>query len=453
MFSEAVLRFHVHVSALRQFVVAVDELLKKESRGSAALKKMTDKSTFGQIFTGLALAALLDGRLDGEAKSVAERLRESLKGKLEPVVEEDEFGRKSASIRVVDSAFLKDWGLLDDMQAFFRLLSVRERRSELLFDSALVSLVSSAEFLVSQLLHTHFEKYPEAADVEKGQVSIAEMRVLGDLDEAIRHKIDEKIEEKLHSFPTKLLEFVKKQIGYDGVSLKEEKHELVEIFQRRHVIVHNGGLVSSKYVLNVADQLRDHVTVGEPLQITREYLETAIDRVRRCFLLFAVGMWKHVLPHDVGAFALLDTLLDDIADEHCWRTTELLCEFMLHDKCMPDEGKWWQRLGYWLALKYQGRFEEVKRDVEASDCSKIPPQIIPPELFELAKYSLLDDVQRVLELVPDCLHKKYITEELLWEEPLFAGVRENERFCEHYRNPFAPPVAPVEEPRDDATDS
>lgn len=429
MFSTSILNFGVQISALRQFVAAVEPAIESDRF------KLTDfcKTRFGSVFLAIALPEIVkslpadhSGPAVEEGLCALRKLQRVFDGKLKPVVTTDEYGRKCISVDVIDADFLKQSGMLTDMVTSLLPLAGRQKRSELLYESALVSLVSATECLVAGLLHAYYEMHPTDEDLEKSQVQIAELRELGTVEEAIRYKLSEKIAEKIRGFPNRLVDFVKKRTGYSGAPLSEEQHELTEIFQRRHMIVHNGGRASSRYLLNVPQPMRNSTTVGDVLTVTRNYLDDAIDRFERQFLLFAFELWRHVCPTDKGREPLLGWIADIAEDGRRWRTCECFCRLIMDDKTVASSSQPDVRLTYSLALKCQGRFSEVKNEVESFVCPE------EPSAYRLVKAALLDDVETVLTLLPENLAKGFITPEDATDGPLFDGVRNDVRFRDQY---------------------
>ncbi len=61
---------------------------------------------------------------------------------------------------------------------------------------------------------------------------------------------------------------VKLSMGY----IAADENVLVEVFQRRNVMVHNNGTIHHSYLAKVAESLRTNVQSGRKLAVTPEYL-------------------------------------------------------------------------------------------------------------------------------------------------------------------------------------
>ena len=80
--------------------------------------------------------------------------------------------------------------------------------------------------------------------------------------------------------------------------LKPLRAKLIEVFQRRNVIVHNNGIVHPFYLKKVDPALRLGITKGDRLGADSDYLTGAIDLVEMTFILIGAELWKKWQPED-----------------------------------------------------------------------------------------------------------------------------------------------------------
>src|SRR5581483_11733704 len=113
---------------------------------------------------------------------------------------------------------------------------------KLLYRSALISLISSAEWFLSQVIREHLVLHPDAAGTKEKVLSLDDLKTLGSIQDATNYVIDSRIDELMwggfESWFTYLIEKMKLSAGY----VKTKKNEIIEVFQRRNVMVHNNGL-------------------------------------------------------------------------------------------------------------------------------------------------------------------------------------------------------------------
>ena len=75
--------------------------------------------------------------------------------------------------------------------------------------------------------------------------------------------------------------------------LAEEQEIINEIFQRRHIVVHNGGIVNRYYINNVKEQLRKDVKIDDEIFIDKEYLQLCLSSIYMFFVKIVFHYWCH----------------------------------------------------------------------------------------------------------------------------------------------------------------
>lgn len=140
----------------------------------------------------------------------------------------------------------------------------------LLYRSALISLVSATEWYVSELLHTYYERFPDAAGVSEKSFSLEDLRRLKTIEEATAYLVDSKVENVLRGSFEDWHEFLSAKPKLSMSYMEQEMPGISEVFQRRNVVIHNGGIVNRIYMSKVAEATRSGLELGQPLQVTRE---------------------------------------------------------------------------------------------------------------------------------------------------------------------------------------
>ncbi|MFF5803030.1 hypothetical protein [Streptomyces sp. NPDC012746] len=172
----------------------------------------------------------------------------------------------------------------------------RPPRLPIFLQSTTVSAVSNFEVLFSGLMTQYYSITPqalEAASREKEkEFSLRELKEMDSLADAIDIAIGRRVDELMFGSFSDWRKFCldKLNLKFDDYAIDWEF--LKEVFQRRHVIVHNGGLASRRYLRNVAPRFSAGVSEGDLLQIDRGYLVRAVNELLAFgFLLAAaVGM-------------------------------------------------------------------------------------------------------------------------------------------------------------------
>lgn len=294
----------------------------------------------------------------------------------------------------------------------------------LLYRSCLISLISSAEWFLSQVLRSFFQIHPEAAGVKDKNLTLEDLQKMGSISEAedylIRLRVDEIMWGGFEDWIRFLKHTVKLSMGY----LAADEKLLVEIFQRRNIMIHNNGVVNSTYLSKVEASLRENVRTGELLWVDPVYLNRAIDTIERNFVLIAAELWKKLSPTDNDRSGVLTKLTLDSLTFERYGVAEGASRFLMEDNQLSERDRLIGRVNYWQTLKWSHRFEEVRKDIEQVDFSA------KEDLLQLARMVLLDQLEDAMVLVKSLFAAQKIDLTSLETWPIFKELRNTESFIE-----------------------
>jgi hypothetical protein len=210
--------------------------------------------------------------------------------------------------------------------------------------------------------------------------------------------------------------------------IEKWQNKLVEIIQRRNLLVHNGGNINSIYRRKVAPELQICDAKDAPLKlgVSEDYLTESIDVFEKSFVLIAAELWKKQKPEDENRSSVLNALAYQHLLSERWDIAESFSLFVKSDKQTPEISRLTGLINYWQSVKWQGRFEEVKKHVEQEDLSA------KQEKFRLSRFALLDDEGQFFKLLPQVLKNGGITIEDLHIWPLFRNMREANAYMNEY---------------------
>jgi hypothetical protein len=302
----------------------------------------------------------------------------------------------------------------------------RSKQTEFLYRNSLVALVSSAEWFLAQILHTYFAEYPNAIGTRDKVFSLDDLQAIGSIEDAKKQFVEGKIEEILRGSCADWFTYLKSRVGLSLGYVDEYLDSLVEATQRRNLIIHNGGVVSSVYLAKVAEAERSGIVIGQAVVVDHQYLDRVICCFERVFLLIGAELWKKLEPASEKRFAVLfDIVWSHLAAER-WTIAEGLSFFMMRDAQLSEINRLVGQFNYWQAVKWQGRFDEVRHEVEHADLSAKRAR------FRLGQLALLDDEQGFFDLLPEAIELGEIGEDELASWPIFRGIRQSARYVEAY---------------------
>jgi hypothetical protein len=150
----------------------------------------------------------------------------------------------------------------------------------------LMSLIGAFEVLLGDILRLFYECYPAALEsAEDKMFSLREICSFKSLEAFLEHVIENKINAFLRG---SLVDWVKffQQKKIEMMKFAPSWESFAECFQRRHVIVHNGGRVSSQYLQHVGrnwiEAHPDEAQLGRSLLLSKEYVTQAFDSFELC---------------------------------------------------------------------------------------------------------------------------------------------------------------------------
>jgi uncharacterized protein YkuJ len=292
----------------------------------------------------------------------------------------------------------------------------------LLYKNSLISLISTVEWFFSEILHLYYDKHPEAAGIQKKTMTLSDLKAFTNIEEAEKYLVDVKIEEVLRGNFESWINLLKTELSMGLAYIEPVRQELIEIFQRRNLFVHNGGVVNSIYLSKVNQSFRENIKSGDQLEVSKEYLDNAISKLQKAFLLIALEMWKNVDKSDKSRGDVITDIVYENLLESRWDVCEGLTYFIINDSNVEIVDRVVAQLNYWLCKKRSGQFESVKKEVFNVDYSD------KRELFQLALFSLRDDKKLFFDTLPLVLDTKQLDVEKLDEFPIFQEMRETEDY-------------------------
>ncbi|HET8955175.1 MAG TPA: hypothetical protein VFN18_05905 [Solirubrobacterales bacterium] len=313
------------------------------------------------------------------------------------------------------------------VQAWLRMqraLVLAPSRETLLRSSLLTMAVSAFEALVGNLAARHFELRPKTLGKEP-KFSLEKLSEFDSveeiLDSAIAFRVFQLLQERLADW----VKWFDSDSGL-GIKLKNlaiDYQRLEELIQRRHIIVHNGGVVSSQYLERVHFDSAPP-QLGEALPIDEPYLRDALEQLDAVGSLLGIGVWSKDHPEqEAEAVSVLSNRQEELLFEDRWLVLRKICSVAKHVASFDRQAQVFQ-VNEWLAVKNLEGLDAIRADIEASwDTTALEPQ------FGLVKHALLDQNDEFFRLAPTLLESGGIQQEQLRTWPVFADLRDDRRFA------------------------
>ncbi|WP_449066006.1 hypothetical protein [Planomonospora algeriensis] len=303
----------------------------------------------------------------------------------------------------------------------------KKPRTPILLNSLVVTAVSAFEVQVANLATHFFEAHPEALDAGQKEQAItftlSDLKGLENIKDATRMAISRRVESLIFGSLADWRKFFKDRMNVDMAELSIDWDKTKEIFQRRHVIVHNGGHASRRYISQVSGLKGIEVPdEGEYLPCDQEYVHSALDELLTLGILLSVAVAlkinKEAKKYLIGE--LLHNSYEALVRNQ-WRVTEKMCSYGA-DNSENEENRTVFIVNRWIARARTGGDKSIRAEVSSWDTSALSRR------YKLAKYCLLKEDKKALECLADLVEAGEIKLEDVLEWPLLEGLRSDLRF-------------------------
>lgn len=422
MYLELLERFKSSIEGLRDFVDLIQPMLTEYH------KKEFQKHD--KAFQPLAIAEQIQKEEDEQKKNeLQEKLKEIFEGEIEVVTkDEDSDGeeRDEPSESKPNKKFaFRVKGDTSKIDAAFEFHMKSTEQKNLLYVNSLISLLSSAEWFYSQLLHFFYDKNPHVAGIKKKTLTLEELKSFGTIEDAEKYLIDSKIEGLLRSSFSDWIDTLKAEFGLGLGYIKDFNNELIEIYQRRNLFVHNGGVVNSIYLSKVPESDK---SIGDKLTVEEEYLDNAIDKIHVLFSLIACELWKNDSPNDEERADFLMELNYGYLKQGKWTVAKLPNTFLSKDAKQPVIPKTYAQLNCWLCEKREKGLDKVKSELDKQDFSD------KSIVIQLALEALRENEETFFQLLPRAINSEELPVKYLFDFPILEEMRATKSFDEFIAN-------------------
>lgn len=294
----------------------------------------------------------------------------------------------------------------------------RPRRAAVMNSSLLTTAVGNFEVLVSAVVREFLRLRPEAIRSDEARYSLAEIEGYESIEEFRAYCAERYAENLLRGGFEDWMEWFEKRLKIDLSDVTADSLTLREIFQRRHLVVHNGSRVNRLY-LNKMSDLKPLPAMGTTLHVDQEYLQRATDRLQAAGVLLQAQVMRRLLPvegDEHPADAMASNAIYEFLQHRRWEAA-IEVAASIEPGVVSAYGRLLVLVNGWIARKRLHGVESIRSEVEAWQVQPLAPK------FRLAKLALLDDVEAAYKLSRELVDSEEITNNEWWTWPLLEEVR------------------------------
>jgi len=117
--------------------------------------------------------------------------------------------------------------------------------------------------------------------INEKKLSYDEILKLGSVDDALNYIKDKEIEKLMYMGFKNWMHFLDTKIGIKAELIKEKIEEVNEIINKRHLLIHNGGIINATFLKNVDNKLILDMKIGDRIIIEEKYILDSIELSKR----------------------------------------------------------------------------------------------------------------------------------------------------------------------------
>ena len=201
----------------------------------------------------------------------------------------------------------------------------------------------------------------------------------------------------------------------DLSACETELKQLKELYARRNIIVHNGGIVNKAY-LNQSGS--NYYKIGDPVTVDEKYLKAAFNCIKIIMFTIVIQSEKLLKKGHIYFEEIFNIAFEELSSKNYLVSRSAFYLLMNHPK-LSDEYHNMSRINFWISEKETGldRINEIKKfDVSALE-----------NRFKLAKLILLEEYEEANEIIEEEIDNNQFSVSM-FEWPLFIHYIKSNSF-------------------------
>lgn len=327
----------------------------------------------------------------------------------------------------------------DDRFAFKKVMkSISRANTASVFTlrSLLITMVSQYDAFLASLLRQTYVAIPGKIDGSGKTFTLSELAVMGGIEEARERIIEDEIEDFLRKSHAEQLTKLIRDYNFSPNLFKAEYSTFVEAAQRRHLFVHNDGLVNRRYLEKCKEggcSIPQKAQIGSRIDSDSEYLILAAEAIYSVGLKVGFGVWLQIYKGDgVDAGELANALAMELLGSERYSLAVKLIEYALvNPKAFNDRLNRCLVLNLAQAYKWSGDNTRALKIVDDRDWSAMPDDLKIGELL------IRDDFSGACAIVRKLAQDQGWDRKHYEEWPIFRELVKQPEFLETYREIYA----------------
>lgn len=300
---------------------------------------------------------------------------------------------------------------------------ISPRNYEILSRSSFLMLNNYFEYLIADLLSYYYNKFKESLNEKEFKFTLKELNEYDSIEEATKDLIVKEVESLIieKSF-NELIEHFEEKLSISLEKKLIKWSEIIEIRERRHLIVHNSSIVNKKYISRTKNPY--NYKIGDAIHIEKDYFLKSWSQFKLAGQLLIFNCWGN-WDKDNSDKAIYQIMIQTFEDLNS-KNYNLVCKTCKYSEQIEPKNEDQEnyilriKVNNAISLKKQNKDNEVKKVLNNIKVGTATP------IFKIAHNILSDKYDNLEELFTQAIIVDELIIENYLEWPIFDFVREKE---------------------------
>ncbi|CAO4153103.1 hypothetical protein LPLAFNJD_LOCUS3860 [Methylorubrum aminovorans] len=295
-----------------------------------------------------------------------------------------------------------------------------------------MGMISAYDAFLSNLIRLMLLTKTEILSASERNITFKDLVEAGSID-IIRDRIMEKeIETVMRKSHSDQISYLEDKLGIPLTKDLEIWPDFIEIFERRNLLAHTAGAVSSQYLFNCkkAGYNTKEIRIGDVLSITSTYYNRSSDVILEFGIKLWQVVWRKLLPKEAeDAVSELNIVVFELLQRKQYKLAENIAKFGLTEikRSGTDEVRKMLVVNHGLALKFQKKNEDMLKVLASEDWSASRLD------FQICVAATKDDVDTVVKLLKPAIDTGSIDKNSVRTWPAFAGLKDDPKIIAEFQ--------------------
>jgi len=299
----------------------------------------------------------------------------------------------------------------------------------------ILGLISAYDVFLSNLIRTILLKKPDILPFSEKNFSFKDLLEIGSIEAARERIIEKEVESVIRSSHADQIRWLEKKLEMTLTKDLKIWPDFIEICERRNLITHTGGVISSQYISVCKEHGVDVAArrVGDELTVDQRYYAHAVTVILEMGIKLTQVIWRKLVPTEIeqAATELNKFAYATIVNRKYKAAAEIL-EFGLQTlkKHGTEAIRKSMIVNYANAVKLGGDKSGAERILDSEDWSAAK------DVYKLCVAAVKDDVDRVISMMETTVRSGELEVSEIRDWPVFEKMRSDLRFVDAFEKAF-----------------